>query len=196
MGREVRMVPPDWEHPKDKNGHHIPLHKNINGRLAAKCAWWDARKAKWDAGFVEDHARDYEDPEFRAFIAANPDTWVYDLSRAKWQPRSECKYAKGVDSFDKWDGPRPVAESHMPDFEPGTATHLMMYDLRMYENTTEGTPISPAFATPEELARWLADNGASAFGCATADYDAWLAAILRGRPTVAALTSDGFAPLG
>ena len=44
----------------------------------------------------------------------------------------------------------------------------------MYEDTTEGTPISPAFATPEELARWLADTGASAFGDSTATYEQWL----------------------
>lgn len=44
----------------------------------------------------------------------------------------------------------------------------------MYENTSEGTPISPAFETPEELAHWLADNGASAFGSETASYESWL----------------------
>ena len=35
---------------------------------------------------------------------------------------------------------------------------------QMYETCTEGTPISPVMETPENLARWLADNGASAFG--------------------------------
>ena len=25
MGREVRMVPKDWIHPKDRNGKYIPL---------------------------------------------------------------------------------------------------------------------------------------------------------------------------
>jgi len=44
----------------------------------------------------------------------------------------------------------------------------------MYETTSEGTPISPAFATPEELAQWLADNGASSFGSSTASYESWL----------------------
>jgi hypothetical protein len=44
----------------------------------------------------------------------------------------------------------------------------------MYEDTSEGTPFSPAFATPEELARWLADTGASAFGDMTATYEQWL----------------------
>lgn len=44
----------------------------------------------------------------------------------------------------------------------------------MYETTSEGTPISPAFETPEALAHWLADTKASAFADQTADYDHWL----------------------
>ena len=44
----------------------------------------------------------------------------------------------------------------------------------MYEDTSEGTPISPAFETPEELATWLAENKASSFADFTASYDAWL----------------------
>ena len=26
MGREVRMVPKNWEHPKDEKGNYIPMH--------------------------------------------------------------------------------------------------------------------------------------------------------------------------
>ena len=58
---------------------------------------------------------------------------------------------------------------------PEEADHLMMY-----EDTSEGTPLSPAFKTPEELARWLADNGASAFGDMTATYEQWLSTCRRG----------------
>lgn len=45
---------------------------------------------------------------------------------------------------------------------------------QMWETTSEGSPISPVFATPEELARWLADTKASTFGRMTADYETWL----------------------
>lgn len=48
---------------------------------------------------------------------------------------------------------------------------------QMWENTSEGSPMSPVFATPEELARWLADTGASASGRETATYAHWLAMI-------------------
>jgi hypothetical protein len=57
----------------------------------------------------------------------------------------------------------------MPAWPDEQRTHLMMY-----EDTSEGTPISPAFATPEDLAHWLADNGASALGSSTATYEQWL----------------------
>ncbi len=45
---------------------------------------------------------------------------------------------------------------------------------QMWETTSEGSPISPVFATPEELARWLAGTGASSFGSDTATYEQWL----------------------
>lgn len=48
---------------------------------------------------------------------------------------------------------------------------------QMWENTSEGSSISPVFETPEELARWLADNGASSFGNDTATYEQWLGMI-------------------
>lgn len=66
-------------------------------------------------------------------------------------------------------GQAPDKEDYMPDWPAEQRTHYMMY-----EDTSEGTPISPAFATPEELARWLADTGASAFGSSTATYEQWL----------------------
>ena len=57
----------------------------------------------------------------------------------------------------------------MPEWPEEEKTHL-----QMYETTTEGTPISPVMDTPENLARWLADNGAPAFGSMTATYEQWL----------------------
>lgn len=51
-----------------------------------------------------------------------------------------------------------------------------MYEWSFAEKMREwwGTPISPAFETPEELARWLVDNNASAFAGETASYEGWL----------------------
>jgi hypothetical protein len=71
-------------------------------------------------------------------------------------------------TFADWDGERPDPEHYMPLWRDEERTHLMMY-----EDTSEGTPVSPAFATAEELAQWLADNNASWFGNQGASYEAW-----------------------
>jgi len=102
MGREVRRVPSDWDHPKDSKGHYIPLHE----------------------------------PEWSKEDGVNP---------------RQCM------SFE------------------GEPTHL-----QMYENVTEGTPISPPMPDGESLARWLADNDANAGAGSTATYDQWLSTVKRG----------------
>lgn len=96
----------------------------------------------------------------------------------KWIPRHEDQNY----DFEEWAGKRPVESDYMPDWPESERTHL-----QMYECTTEGTPISPVMATAEELARWLADNGASAFGDLTATYEQWLATIT---------SASGYAPSG
>jgi len=45
---------------------------------------------------------------------------------------------------------------------------------QLWETTSEGSAMSPVFETPEELARWLADTGASSFGSSTESYETWL----------------------
>ena len=90
------------------------------------------------------------------------------------------------ETFEEWSGNKPKQEEYMPEWLPGECTHFMMY-----ETCSEGTPISPAFASPEELAHWLSDNGASAFGDMTATFDQWLATIKRGRSISAVLSSHG-----
>jgi hypothetical protein len=145
MGREVRMVPPGWEHPKDAKGKYIPLMK---GSYAERAAEWEDGYAAWQRGEIENYSAEPGAP--------------------KWKPKSES--ALECSTYTEWTGSRPSPDDYMPTFPEGTATMLMMY-----EDTSEGTPISPAFDTPEKLARWLADNGASAFADMTATYEQWLA---------------------
>jgi hypothetical protein len=110
MGREVRRVPKDWEHPTSDGITCIPLHEG-----PFEQALEDAKK--------------YPDEE-----------WV------------------------------PERSGYMPTWADEERTHY-----QMYEDTSEGTPISPVMESPEELARWLVDNEASAFAGDTASYDSWLA---------------------
>lgn len=146
MGREVRMVPEGWQHPKDAKGNFIPLMKGPFSKVLAE---WDEEAAHWSRGEVLDYS-----------------TWP---KHRTFKPK-EGSSALECESFEEWNGKRPVKNEYMPEWPEGSATMLMMY-----ENTSEGTPISPAFATPEELAHWLADNSASAFGGMTATYEQWLA---------------------
>jgi hypothetical protein len=146
MGREVRRVPANWEHPK-RDGKHIPMHAHM----------------KYSADEILEGLRD---------------GWLKD------EPPNY-----GLDIMPQW-----------PDAE---RTHL-----QMYEDCSEGTPISPVMSTAEELARWLADNKASAFAGMTASYEAWLDTIRRGWAVFAAnrngrlesgveagLSQDGYADI-
>ena len=54
---------------------------------------------------------------------------------------------------------------------------------QMWEDVSEGSPISPVCESAEALAKWLADNGSSASGSMTATYDQWLNTIKRGWAT-------------
>lgn len=71
--------------------------------------------------------------------------------------------------YTDYSGAIPSPDDYMPNWAEDECTHMMMY-----ETCSEGTPISPAFETSEELAWWLADNNASAFGRSTATYEQWL----------------------
>lgn len=72
-------------------------------------------------------------------------------------------------------------ESEPPPSGPG---------FQMWETTSEGSPISPVFATPELLASWLATNGASAFGSEGATYEQWLG-MIRAEWAPSAMMRDG-----
>jgi hypothetical protein len=158
MGREIRMVPPGWQHPKDTHGKYIPLMK---GPFSKAHAEWDEEAAHWENGEVLDYL-------------AWPERRIFKLSDVT---KSE--------TYAEYAGNRPIKSDYMPEFPEGTATMFCMY-----EDTSEGTPISPAFTTPEKLARWLADTGASAFGGRTATYEQWLAMCRTGWAVSAVITND------
>lgn len=168
MGRTVRMVPPDWQHPKKPDGSHIPLLDQSFSDAVVE--YHSEHLPDWLEGLrlweQEGKVAAYDGVKTIAEAAADA------LRSRPYSPPPENP------TYEWWAGRRPtmpVKKDYMPDFPEGTATHYMMY-----EDTSEGTPISPAFATPEELARWLADNEASAFAGETASYEAWLSTIKRG----------------
>lgn len=137
MGREIRKVPADWQHPTDdgKRGYQ-PMHDKSFSDAAAE---WKSEFVKWEAGTRPDYCSE------------------------------ECR------EFEFWEyfGAPPARAYYRPDWPDESRTHF-----QIYETVTEGTPVSPPFATVEELARWYADNGDPVYGPVT--YDQALAFIAQG----------------
>ena len=52
MGREIRMVPAGWQHPKNDKGNYIPL---LKGSFAQADADWNEGYAAWQRGEVENY---------------------------------------------------------------------------------------------------------------------------------------------
>jgi hypothetical protein len=99
----------------------------------------------------------------------------FDREKAEWDrgeyPGYACADSRDM-TFEEWDGPRPVAEDYMPVF-PADAE----LGICMYEEVTEGTPISPVYPdTPEgrsDMAAYLAAHpGGISVGMTAADWTA------------------------
>ena len=112
MGREIRMVPPNWEHPKDDSGKDIPVYDEDFGSAAKE---WKQDYALWVKG---EHPDQRDDLEY-------------------WE----------------WESAPPDRESYRPAFAAPPTW------VQMYETVSEGTPVSPAFATKQELVDYLIENG-------------------------------------
>jgi len=110
MGREIRRVPPGWQHPKDEQGIYIPLLDMTYEEALETC-----------------------------------------LDDEDWCPEPEWY--------------RPAF-----DQEP---THY-----QVYEDVSEGTPVSPVFATEDELLAWLIGEGHSEHAAREFIKDKWVPSML------------------
>ncbi len=141
-------MPADWQRPKYPDDHY---EHHRRGRFVPLFdGGFAERDAEWSEGWAKWQEGLVED---------------YGENGREWRARTPDDGAL----YSHWAGERPSPDDYMPEWPPEQRTHLMMY-----ETTSEGTPKSPPLPTPEELARWLADNGASAFGYDTATYEQWL----------------------
>ena len=115
MGREIRRVPANWEHPKNEAGQYQPMYDND----------FDTRLAGWLAG--------------------------YELWKKGEHPDQKDGAAEGSKYWD-WEGSPPDPEYYHPKWEQADW-------YQMYETVSEGTPVSPPFATKEELVNYLVQYG-------------------------------------
>lgn len=179
MGREVRMVPPDWEHPKNAAGRYMPM---LDMSYADAVREWEQEELP---SWIEGERLWREEASVR-----NHDGTVQSIDDVVAESRRRHAYrVPETPTYEWWAGPRPEKPDplfFMPDWPAASRTHLMMY-----EDTSEGTPISPAFATPEELAKWLVENKADAGARGHASYEAWLRIAKGGFCPTAVIQFDG-----
>ncbi len=116
MGREIRMVPPNWEHPKNEREHFQPMFDRNFSDAAAE---WKRDFSEWESGVRPDYCGDE------------------NKSLEFWE----------------WHGGPPDREYYRP-WKDEEATWF-----QVWETVSEGTPVTPPFATREELASYLAASG-------------------------------------
>lgn len=144
MGREIRRVPVGWEHPRS-TPENKPFY--MDGR-------WLQIKPEYLQKYQPLHDKTLADA-----------IKEYDELKAEWEAatpeqRKEKFYDDGdattFEEVDYTSDPRQYADYYRPEWP---ADAVMGYC--MYETTSEGTPISPVFATKEELGDWLVTQGYS-----------------------------------
>lgn len=139
---------------------------------------WDPREIKNAYGHVQPHFDEVWEDAFEEYVKS------YESWKAGTHP-DFAEYGK-AHSFLDWVGGPPDPDYYRPRWPDESRTHFMMYST-----TSEGSPMSPAFATIEELAHWLADTKASAFGSMTATYEEWLAMCQQGHSIASGVMING-----
>ncbi len=118
MGREIRRVPPNWEHPKDEDGNYLSMHDEVFDDALNE---WLTDYNLWKEG-------------------KHPDQLKYP---------DDCK---GRD-YCEWDCNPPSYECYRPRFTEEPTWY------QVYQTVSEGYPVTPPFATKEELVNYLVENG-------------------------------------
>lgn len=157
MGREIRKVPANWNHPKKPDGDYKCLHQYDFDESYKE---WKKELKEWYEGhrlWQEGKYKNYDDR-----VISKQDVlieWANDISdyRAKYSFTENYKreeeelYRSGNPTYTDVAGEPPLApnpDEYMPKGE--------WYQL--FETISEGSPITPPFATKEELVEWLSKN--------------------------------------
>jgi hypothetical protein len=133
MGREIRRVPANWEHPR-RNCQHSP----------------------WNGGCKE--AKKHNGQCYRPMYDKDFDTalseWLsgYELWKNGKHPHQLEYPETALSSYFEYEGAPPDPEYYRPVFENANW-------YQMYQTVSEGTPVTPPFATKEELVDYLVLNG-------------------------------------
>jgi hypothetical protein len=121
MGREIRMVPPNWNHPVVDLHHGEGFQPMFDETFAEAMKEWKEGFAEWESGkrpsyFINDE--DSKDMEYHEYSGGPPNRKYY----RPWKDEEATWY-------------------------------------QVWETVSEGTPVTPPFATKEELIEYLVANG-------------------------------------
>lgn len=119
MGREIRRVPPNWDHPKVVDSY---------GRTVSQTMY----------------DRQYSEAEAE---------WLAELDAFRAGTSASNEYYTSVGEWIEGEGPCP----HPDRYRPWTDAEATWFQV--WETVSEGTPVSPPFATQEELIEYLAAHG-------------------------------------
>ncbi len=126
MGREIRRVIPNWEHPKKtkynpwkrkEETSYVPLYDESYEKDISE---WVKNHLLWENGTHPDQQEEVDHPRYFAEADGNP----------------------------------PDIDTYRPDWREEDATWF-----QLYETVSEGTPLSPAFSTKQELINYLCEHG-------------------------------------
>lgn len=120
MGREIRMVPANWDHPTIERYGRIDKQPMYDQRF-------EDRFAEWLADFDRIRSGDLRDFEKECYPRGLAD-WLQDEA-----PPDPAYYRPWADEDAVW--------------------------FQVWETVSEGTPVTPPFASQSELVDYLVNNG-------------------------------------
>lgn len=123
MGREIRRVPPNWEHPKKERFDII------------------------ERRYVQDYQSMFDRP-----FGPTMDEWYTEWKA--WEAGTHPDKAGHDMPYWEWSGGPPDPLYYRPDWKEGEATWF-----QVYQTVSEGSPVTPPFATREELIDYLVTHG-------------------------------------
>jgi len=130
MGREIRRVPANWQHPTHERCPHNTTCRPVCYRPLFDQDY-DSAAREWLDGLL---------------------AWEADKAGERTKAERSKYYER---YFWDWHGRPPDKDSYRADaWTPEQATHF-----QMYETVSEGTPVSPVFATRDELIDYLMNHG-------------------------------------
>jgi hypothetical protein len=152
MGREIRRVPPDWEHPTQECPH-----------WAGACD-----RAKKNGGRC---CKPLYDNDYHS--AAREWIEAFDLWRKGEHPDQVdyCTYY--------WEYSNPPDEELHRE-RVWTAEEATAYQI--YETVSEGTPVSPVFTTLEAMIDWLVGQGYSRLAAERFAESGWAPSMMMFNP--------------